>query len=1284
MDILKAGEWINITLGINKTDSPKPVKVYVRDPSGKLLNNAKPYDITKGSVGWLGTPGQALPSALTNPLQIQATKVGQYTITFDHLFESWLDPLDITVTSTKVKTITPGAKNQLGRLHATRWTMQGGKYPAAVNSAYYVLIPTGAGQNHTWMLEFNGLAGEIYDIIANSKGIPAPYSHTSQKKKGVTPPTGQFQLYLNPPAKGLGNTKAPVLTGFDFSGCTKHGANALAGQQSQFSFTSNVAATYEIILDTDKDGVFNKTKDTSFSGTAVKGLNTITWNGRDANNKVVAAGTYDAYVSLRLGEVHFVADDFEAMNPGLRIFSVNPPFNLPTYTGVSMFWNDIEVNKPTTTTPPTPKIKVIPETSLPTGINSGSKATKVVCSNASNPSLLVNAHCWGDFTSGAIKSPGETSYIDTWTFAKESTAKLKVTVLTATADDDKDGLTNQEECKTYKTDPGNKDTDGDGLLDGEEVKTYKTKPLIKDTDGDGLTDGEEVKTYKTKPLVADTDNDGLKDGEEVKTYKTSPLAWDTDKGGESDGSEVKNKRDPLKPGDDFGGPDAGVPDMKIVTPDQKVVTPDQKIVTPDQKVVTPDQKVVTPDQKVTQKDQKVTQKDQKVTQKDQKVTQKDQTVTQKDQTVTQKDQGQPGADGSTTPGSGMFFFGGGGCSVGGEDDGLGGLFLLLPVALLLAVRRRRRWLRRGSVAGLVLAGLLLASPAARAQGSGTTATPQVTFNSLVFQPAAATTINFFQTEGALLLPHLTPSAGLYFNYVHKPLQIWNDNTGETAIDVIKHQVTMDLMVAFGLWERLEIGVGLPVAFYQDSDNLSFLGQTSSLGMGLGDLRFVLKGRLFTVGPFSMAIALPLTVPTGKDEYFLGDDGVTFTPKAVLSVDTKWVDVGLNAGYRLRPDQTVELPTVANKVIIDDELVFSLGVKVAVWQEKIDFIADAWMSMRYEEMDKEEIPAEVVGGFRFYLPKGFTAHVGGGPGLTRGVVSPMFRVFAGVGYAYEPPPPPPPVVDTDPDKDGIHDPKDKCPNEPEDKDKFEDEDGCPDHDNDGDGILDKDDKCPHKAEDKDKFEDEDGCPDLDNDKDGVLDSVDKCPLQPEDKDKFEDEDGCPDPDNDKDGILDKDDKCPTEPESFNGYQDEDGCMDSKPKAKVQITRTAITVPPVYFATNKDKILKRSHSTLLEVVDLLKKNTWVKKIQVEGHTDDRGNDAFNMDLSERRAGSVKQFLLENGIKEGRLSAKGFGETKPITSNKTRKGRAQNRRVDFIILDPAQKKKVPVSAPAPEAKK
>ena len=122
--------------------------------------------------------------------------------------------------------------------------------------------------------------------------------------------------------------------------------------------------------------------------------------------------------------------------------------------------------------------------------------------------------------------------------------------------------------------------------------------------------------------------------------------------------------------------------------------------------------------------------------------------------------------------------------------------------------------------------------------------------------------------------------------------------------------------------------------------------------------------------------------------------------------------------------------------------------------------------------------------------------------------------------------------------------DVCPNLAEDFDGFEDGDGCPDPDNDGDGVPDSTDSCPDLPEDFDGFEDGDGCPDLDNDRDGALDAADSCPDLPEDFDGFEDEDGCPDPDNDKDGVPDDDDGCPAEAETYNGYMDEDGCPDDE--------------------------------------------------------------------------------------------------------------------------------------------
>ncbi|MBN2341570.1 MAG: OmpA family protein [Deltaproteobacteria bacterium] len=285
-------------------------------------------------------------------------------------------------------------------------------------------------------------------------------------------------------------------------------------------------------------------------------------------------------------------------------------------------------------------------------------------------------------------------------------------------------------------------------------------------------------------------------------------------------------------------------------------------------------------------------------------------------------------------------------------------------------------------------------------------------------------------------------------------------------------------------------------------------------------------------------------------------------------------------------------------------------------------------------------------------------------------------------------------DTEPgdmDMDGIVDDMDECPKQPEDKDSFEDEDGCPEADNDEDGILDGDDECPEtagipekngcpetdndkdgiendsdlcpdEAEDKDDFEDEDGCPEADNDKDGIADSDDMCVMEPEDKDGFEDEDGCPDTDNDKDGILDADDQCPNEAETKNGQDDEDGCPDL-----VRVKGDQIQIlQKVHFATGKATILEDSHELLNQVSAVIQGKPDIR-VRVEGHTDDVGKDAKNLKLSQDRADSVKAFLVAAGIEESRLVSEGKGETTPIADNKTKEGRAENRRVEFHIIRP-----------------
>jgi outer membrane protein OmpA-like peptidoglycan-associated protein len=239
---------------------------------------------------------------------------------------------------------------------------------------------------------------------------------------------------------------------------------------------------------------------------------------------------------------------------------------------------------------------------------------------------------------------------------------------------------------------------------------------------------------------------------------------------------------------------------------------------------------------------------------------------------------------------------------------------------------------------------------------------------------------------------------------------------------------------------------------------------------------------------------------------------------------------------------------------------------------------------------------------------------------------------------------------DTDGDGIPDDMDRCPLDPEDKDGFQDEDGCPDPDNDGDGIVDRLDACPNNPGPLENR----GCPVLDRDGDGVPDNEDRCPDVKGPKENF----GCPDEDRDGDGIVDRLDKCP---DQFGPPPD--GCP--KKYTLVEVKREKIDIKQqVHFATAKAKVLPDSFPLLNQVVQVL--NDFPKMhVSIEGHTDSVGTESSNMRLSEHRAEAVRDYLVAKGVARERLESAGYGPTKPIASNKTEKGRASNRRTEFRIV-------------------
>ena len=239
--------------------------------------------------------------------------------------------------------------------------------------------------------------------------------------------------------------------------------------------------------------------------------------------------------------------------------------------------------------------------------------------------------------------------------------------------------------------------------------------------------------------------------------------------------------------------------------------------------------------------------------------------------------------------------------------------------------------------------------------------------------------------------------------------------------------------------------------------------------------------------------------------------------------------------------------------------------------------------------------------------------------------------------------------------------DRCPNLP----GVDDYSGCPEADGDGDGLC-----AP--------FVEELGLSDM-----YFCTGVDKCPEEPEDFDNFEDEDGCPDPDNDGDGICDPwvsemgllekykgicrgIDKCPDEPETINGYKDDDGCPD-KGRQIVFVLEDKLEIrDKIYFDNNRTTIKKKSYSLLDQVAHTILANPKITKLTVEGHTDDTGSYEHNLTLSRGRAQAVVDYLITQGISPDRLSAIGYGPDKPLDPAKTKKARALNRRVEFVITE------------------
>jgi len=493
---------------------------------------------------------------------------------------------------------------------------------------------------------------------------------------------------------------------------------------------------------------------------------------------------------------------------------------------------------------------------------------------------------------------------------------------------------------------------------------------------------------------------------------------------------------------------------------------------------------------------------------------------------------------------------------------------------------------------------------------------------------------------------------------------------------VEDMITPTLIGSVGfrlLGVHLEVGAALPFTILSGDrapdagDDTPTPNDDQSFhfdGQGMADAALRLKWRVRDGSRSGVGLALigAVSLPTASEsDSWMGEGAAVPQLVAVADVTLGRLALAANAGMRwrdgrrFRDDHADGEPMTGGVVETGSAVPFGLGASYAVLPERFDVVGEVFGAAPLS--GENYFPLEALVGLKLHLARSSFLSFGGGAGLLgdRGA-NPDARAFLAI--VFEP-------RAGDRDGDGIDDDVDRCPDHPEDRDGFEDADGCPDPDNDGDRILDPDDDCPIDPEDRDGFQDEDGCPDPDGDDrddDLIRDPDDGCPDDPEDRDGFEDADGCPDPDNDHDRILDIDDLCIDRPETYNTVDDDDGCPDHGPVVELEGEIKLLEV--IQFEFDSAVIQEQSFGILRAVAMTIQQSPTIERVEVQGHTDERGAAAYNKDLSQRRAEAVVDFLVSSGVYRETLTARGYGETRPIVRGHDERAWTANRRVQFIV--------------------
>ncbi len=511
-----------------------------------------------------------------------------------------------------------------------------------------------------------------------------------------------------------------------------------------------------------------------------------------------------------------------------------------------------------------------------------------------------------------------------------------------------------------------------------------------------------------------------------------------------------------------------------------------------------------------------------------------------------------------------------------------------------------------------------------------------------------------------------PAIGAVIDYGHAPLVAYEaDDEVDTLI--VGGQLYGHLGMSLVAADRLRLGVNLPILIYQDGNDAVVNGTEYRYAYtgGVGDLRLAADLRLAGKfgGPATLALGATLHAPTGDRDSYAGDGKARLSPRLQLAGEALPFVYALRVGVigRFQDDDFA-----GRSYGPELDVGAAVGFKVA--DERLVFGPELnWATTLIDDsaFRSGNTPSELLFGMHVNVSDAWRLGAGVGPGLSRGAGTPDVRVVGSIEWV---PPPKEKQVAPEPDTDGdgILDREDACPQEAGVPNEDRALHGCPAPvDTDGDGIVDKDDACPEEAGEPNEDLRLHGCPVVkDRDGDGVPDEEDACPdeagvADPVDASK----NGCPLPkDRDGDGILDVDDACP---DHAGVAHPEDPKKHGCPRVIVERGEIRI-MERIEFDTGKATIRNESDSILEAVRAVLAEHPEIKKVEVQGHTDNKGAAGFNKNLSQRRAASVVKWLTDKGIEANRLVPVGYGLEKPIDSNDTDDGRQNNRRVQFVILE------------------